>query len=151
MKKTTILKIWGLVQLVIGILLIILATTVFRIQNQFSSMDSPNIALLIPGAVLAVFSLPIIFMGFSPQIAKFVSKIQSETIDHADDEMIEVSTKSAAVITPAIGNVTKTISDNLTSKEPNKKELLLEAKQLLDDKLITEIEYQDLRKKILNS
>ena len=78
MKKSPIIKIWGFIQLGIGILLIILGTAVFN-DSGFTG-KGPNVGFLVPGMILVFISFPILLSGFLPQIAKFQSSLQKETL-----------------------------------------------------------------------
>ena len=154
MKKSTKLKIWGFCQLGLAIILLILGGTVFRDKSWDNFAWKPNFVLFVPGLFLALFSLPIILMGFNPQIAKFGSKLQSETIDYAGKDMKEAISKSADTVIPAItpsikAAVSEINSDKKTLEENSKESQLIEAKKLFDDHLISEEEYRAMRKSIL--
>lgn len=148
MKNSKKLKKWGLTLLIIALILIVLGSTVFR--NGWM----PNFALIAPGSFLAVLSLPIIFTGFSPQITKFKSKLHSEVIDYAGEDIKEAINKSADTVIPAItpsikAAVSEVNGDKKVSKMDSKEAQLIEAKKLLDDNLISEDEYKLIRKNIL--
>ena len=154
MKNSTKLKIWGFCQLGLAIILLILGGTVFRDKSWDNFAWKPNFVLFVPGLFLALFSLPIILMGFNPQIAKFGSKLQSETIDYAGKDMKEAISKSADTVIPAItpsikAAVSEINSDKKTLEENSKESQLIEAKKLFDDHLISEEEYRAMRKSIL--
>ncbi len=154
MKVTTKLKIWGFSQMAIAILLIILGSTVFRDRSWDYFTWKPNLALFVPGTFLAVLSLPVILSGFNPQIAKFGAKIHSEVIEYAGDDMKQAISKSANTVIPAVTpSIKQAISEVKSgkSKEDNDsiKKQLIEAKKLLDDQLISDAEYNQMRKKIL--
>ena len=154
MKNSTKLKIWGFCQLGLAIILLILGGTVFRDKSWDNFAWKPNFVLFVPGLFLALFSLPIILMGFNPQIAKFGSKLQSETIDYAGKDMKEAISKSADTVIPAItpsikAAVSEINSDKKTLEENSKESQLIEAKKLFDDHLISEDEYRAMRKSIL--
>jgi hypothetical protein len=153
MKNTTKLKIWGLCQLVLAIILVLLGGTVMR-DTSWTLEWKPNYGLFVPGMFLGMLSLPIIFIGFSPEITKFSSKLHSETIDYAQDEMKEAISKSAdtviPTITPSIKNAVNEINgDKRKVNNMTKEEQLMEAKKLFDTHLIEEEEYKSMRKKIL--
>ena len=154
MKVTKKLKIWGFAQLAIAVLLIILGSTVFRDKSWDGLAWKPNFALFVPGMFLAVLSLPIIVSGFNPQIVKFGSKLQSEVIDYAGEDMKRAISKSAhtviPAVTPSIKQAISEIKDDKTKEEVDSiEEELIEAKNLLDDHLISEDEYKQMRKSIL--
>ncbi len=154
MKATMKLKIWGFTQLAIAVLLIILGSTVFRDRSWDGFAWKPNFALFVPGMFLAVLSLPIIVSGFNPQIVKFGSKLQSEVIDYAGEDMRQAISKSAhtviPAVTPSIKQALSEIKNEKTKDEDDSiEEELIEAKKLLDDHLISEDEYKQMRKSIL--
>lgn len=153
MKNSTKLKIWGFLQLGFALLLVILGSTVFRDKSWDGFAWKPNFALFVPGMFLSVLSLPIIITGFNPQIAKFGAKLQSEVIDHAGKDMSSAISKTAntvvPAITPSIKQAVSEIKTNKVSDSDSIKEQLLEAKKLLDEHLISEDEYQLMRKNIL--
>jgi hypothetical protein len=142
MKKTTIFKIWGIIQLIIGIALLFLG---FSDKDSF---DMPNISLIYPGFLLIGLSLMILSVGFSPEVAKLKSKIEAETIDHAGKDISEAKRKGAETVIPAVTpelkRAYKTIKDEKTIEEK-----LSEAQRLLDNKIITNEEYDQMRKRIL--
>lgn len=154
MKISTKLKIWGFCQLTLAIILVILGSTVFRDKSWDHFAGKPNLAMFVPGMFLLVLSLPIIVLGFNPQIAKFGSKLRSETIDYAGKDIKETISKSADTVIPAITPSIKTAvsefrSDNKTLDNNSKEGQLIEAKKLLDNNLISEKEYKSMRKSIL--
>lgn len=150
MKNSTKLKIWGVTQLIIGLSLLILGSTVFRDKSWDDFAWKPNFALFVPGMFIAFFAIGIIIAGFNPQITKFSAKLQSEVIDHAKEEIKESISKTADTIVPAITPSIKTAFSEINDcKKISKQNQLIEAKILLDNNLITEDEYQEMRKSIL--
>lgn len=154
MKNSKKLKIWGFTQITIALILIILGSTVFRDKSWDHFVWKPNFVLFVPGLFLAVLSLPIIITGFNPQIAKFGSKLQSEVIDYAGEDIKEAIYKSADTVIPAItpsikAAVSELNSDKKVLEKKSKAVQLIEAKKLLDDHLISEDEYKLMRKSIL--
>lgn len=152
MKNTTKLKIWGFCQLAIAIILIILGSTIFRDKKFFTW--KPNFALFVPGLFLSVFSFPILVLGFNPQIAKFGSKIQAETMDYAGKDIGEAISKTANTVIPAITpSIKEAVSeinkDKKSSDKSDKAAQLIAAKKLFNNKLISEDEYKQMRKSIL--
>lgn len=151
MKNSTKLKVWGILQLIIGFLLLILASTVFRDKSWDDFAWKPNFALFVPGMFLSFFAIGIIITGFNPQITKFTAKLQSEVIDHAKEEIEESISKTADTIVPAVTpSIKMALSEFSDIKNQSKRNQLEEAKLLLDDKLITKEEYLEMRKNILN-
>ena len=146
MKNATKLKIWGFTQLCIGALLIILALFVYNDKDMF--VNTPNTALLTIGSILAVLTIPIIFVGFVPEITKFLSKMQSETFDHAKDEIKDAASKQAETVVPAVTPSIKRAYQEIKD-EKTIEEKLIEAKTLLDKQVITKEEYEQMRKSIL--
>ncbi|MFA7560711.1 MAG: hypothetical protein WCY80_01265 [Candidatus Izemoplasmatales bacterium] len=154
MKKSTKLKIWGFCQLALALILIILGSTVFRDRSWDDFAWKPNFALFAPGMFIALFSLSIIISGYNPQLAKFRAGLQSEVIDYAGDDMKKAISKTSDTVIPAITpSMKKVISEIKGVKsdfDDSKEEQLIEAKKLLDDKLISEDEYMQMRKSILD-
>ena len=155
MKKTTILKIVGFSMLGLSALLIFLGAVVFRDRSWDHFAWKPNFLLFASGLFLGVFSLSFIIVGFTPQITKFQAKIHKETLVYASEDIKGTTAKSAETIipaiTPSIKNAVYEIK-GISSDSPKKtrKELLSEAKSLFDEKLITEKEYELMRKDILD-
>jgi hypothetical protein len=154
MKNSTKLKIWGFSQLVLAIILIILGAIVFRDRSWDSFAWKPNFIFFVPGMFLLVLTVPILISGFGPQITKFGSKLQSETIDYAGQDMKEAISKSADTVvtgvTPSLKSAFSEMGFNTkTSHQQSKEEQLIEAKKLLNQALINEVEYQQMRKNIL--
>ena len=151
MKNSKKLKKWGFILLTIALILIVLGITVTR-NNTWGPFG--GFALLVPGSFLAVISLPIIFTGFNPQIAKFKSKLHSETMDYAGKDIKEAINKSADTVIPAItpsikAAVSEINDDKKVLDKDSKSAQLIEAKNLLDNHLISEDEYKLMRKSIL--
>ncbi len=155
MKNSQKLKIWGFFQLAFAILLIVLGSTVYRDKSWDHFAWKPNFLLFVPGMFLAVLSLPIIISAFHPQIAKFNAKLQSEVIDYAGEDMKEAISKSAGkvvipAVTPSIKEAISEIKGERVNTSIDSKKLeLKEAKKLYDDCLISQEEYQQMRKNIL--
>lgn len=155
MKKTTILKMIGFLMLGFSLLFIYLGAVVFRDRSWDDFAWKPNFAYFVPGLFLGVFSLPVIVSGFTPQITKFQAKLRKKTLDYASEDIKGATAKSAETSIPAITPSIKTALGEIRSGSngvPNKsrKELLLEAKALLDEKLITDKEYEIMPKDILD-
>lgn len=154
MKNSVKLKIWGICQLLFGVVLMVLGGTVFRDRSWDGFAWKPNFALFVPGMFLAFLSITIILKGFAPQIAKFGSQLHSETMDYAGKDIKQAISKSADTIVPAVTPSIKTAFSELNISQkniemPSKKEQLMEAKKLFDDHLINENEYKSMREKIL--
>jgi len=154
MKNSTKLKIWGFCQLGLAILLLFLGGVVFRDRSWDYFAWKPNFLLFGAGLFIGLISLPIITAGFNPQLAKFGSKLKSETIDYAGEDMKEAISKSADTVIPAITPSIKTAvselkTDKKSSQYNSKADQLTEAKKLFDNNLISEDEYRAMRKNIL--
>lgn len=144
MKKTQKLKIWGLIQLIVGILLVILGFTTGR--GSFSI----NMPLLMIGAFVTMTSFWLLMIGFAPQIAKFSSNVQSEVMDHAKDDIEKVYDQKTDIIKPAVRKMSEVVGDGLKSgMKSSYEEQLIEAQNLLDNKIITQEEFEQMRKRIL--
>lgn len=139
----------------VAALLIFLGAVPFRDRSWDDFAWKPNFGLFVPGMFLGFFSFPVILSGFGPQLTKFHAKVQQETLDYAGQDIKDVTAKSAETIIPAITPSIKTAVSEIKSglNETNnktRKELLLEAKHLLDEGLITKEEYENMRKDILD-
>lgn len=143
MKKTKKLKIWGLIQLVIAIILILLGIKSFNNGKGFGMLPI--------GMVLGVLSLPIISFGFSPELTKLSSEVTKETLEHAGKDLGDVMFKTSHIATPAIKNISGAVAEGFKEAKStkSKEELLFEAKELFAKEIITKEEYEEMRKKIL--
>lgn len=83
-KMYKALKIIAPISLTVGILLIVLAVTIFR--TPFGEMDQPNFVILIIGSLFATFSIPLFVVGFIPEI----QKVQLKTIQYVQSENADV-------------------------------------------------------------
>lgn len=146
MKKTKIFKIWGAVQLGVGLIVVILAF-IFKIDMD-GPFTMPNPGILTLGGFLTSTAVIILIIGFIPEIVKLFSNIKSEIIDHAGKDISEATKKGAETVVPAVTpelkRAYKTIKDEKTIEEK-----LSEAQRLLDNKIITKEEYDQMRKRIL--
>lgn len=148
MKTTKKIKIWGVIQLIIGPILVLLGTTVFN--DGFM----PYFPLFVPGILLSFSAFMIIIFGFTPEITKFMSKVQTETIEHSGQEMGEAYSKMSETVVPAVTpSIKKAVSEiNGGIKKENHNDLeaqLTEIKKLKDKGIITTEEYTEMRKNIL--
>ncbi|MFA6739467.1 MAG: SHOCT domain-containing protein [Bacilli bacterium] len=155
MKNSSKLKRWGFIQLGVALALILLGSTIFRDTSWDGFAWAPNFALFVPGLFLFVLSLPILAMGFSPQLTRFQSKLHSETMDYAKEDLQSAIHKTADVIVPAVTPSIQTIASVLaesTSPTPktDRASQLREAQKLYDDHLISLEEYTQMRKDILD-
>lgn len=146
MKKTTKLKIWGIIQLVIGV--IIFLVSIINFMNM--DYDNPVFSMIgtMIGFIIGTSGFTIVAAGFKPEITKLKSDIQKETIDHAGKEISEATAKTADTIIPAVTPSLRKAYTEISGKKTIE-EQLLEAKNLLDKELITNEEYELLRKNIL--
>lgn len=149
MKTTAKLKLWGVTLAILGVTLIVLSTTIY--SDSFGPFSNqPNKRLLIPGVLCVFFSFPLLVMGFSPQLTRLSAKVQTETVDHAKDDLNESVSKTTDVMMKAVTPSIKTAINELgTTNQISLEEQLKEAKRLFDQALITNEEYQALRNKIL--
>lgn len=147
MKTTTILKIVGAVLLTLGLVLILIGFDVFAKSVNSDPYDL-NIkpGFIFSGSFSLFLGLIAMTMGLIPHIAKLQSKVAAETMDHAGDDIKKATSKSAQTIIPA---VTPAIKESIHEINKNKEAQLAEAKELLDKKLITNAEYDEMRKSIL--
>jgi hypothetical protein len=146
MKSTQKFKNAGFIVLSFAIVSVILAFTVFSEKDWYGKR--PDFVFLGIGMFSFVLSLPLLFTGFSPQIAKVTSKIQSETIDYAKEDIEEAVSKRANTIIPAVTPSLKHAYKEIKDEKSIEDKLEM-AQSLLDRKLITEEEYKQMRKNIL--
>lgn len=141
MKKTKKLKIWGFIQLAIGLIILIVGLSMDPFSGGFF--------IIFLGGALTIFSIPILTIGFSPEIAKFNSKIKSETMDHAGEDIKEATSKTASVIIPGVTPSIKEAYGEIKGKPKSIEDELSEAESLLNKGVITKDEYEQMRKNII--
>lgn len=146
MKNTQKFKNAGFIVLSFAIVSVILAFTVFSKKDWYGKR--PDFVFLGIGMFSFVLSLPLLVTGFSPQIAKVTSKIQSETIDYAKEDIEKAVSKRANTIIPAVTPSLKHAYKEIKDEKSIEDKLEM-AQSLLDRKLITEEEYKQMRKNIL--
>ena len=165
MKVTSKLKIVALIMSIVGVMLIILGIAFPHEeclncgsgweghQAAFGDhiVETPNFLLLVPGIFITFFSLPVWAIALRPALTKVGAQIQSETMDYAGEDVKEAIDKTVDVAAPGAKKIVKTVVGSVKEAiNGDVKEELLKAQQLYDDGLITEEEYQQLRKKILD-
>ncbi|HHT98799.1 MAG TPA: hypothetical protein GXZ79_01800 [Acholeplasma sp.] len=147
MKSTQKFKNAGFIVLSFALVSVILAFTVFS-KKRLVRKKRPDFVFLGIGMFSFVLSLPLLVTGFSPQIAKVTSKIQSETIDYAKEDIEEAVSKRANTIIPAVTPSLKHAYKEIKDEKSIEDKLEI-AQSLLDRKLITEEEYKQMGKNIL--
>ena len=101
MKTSTKLKLFGSLLLAIGITLIILGTVVFK-EEMSKDFYFPNFFFLIPGMFVSFLSLPLLFLGFAPNISAAGAKLQNEAYDKAGGDMKTAARKGAEITGEAV-------------------------------------------------
>ncbi|VEU82829.1 hypothetical protein [Acholeplasma hippikon] len=145
MKTTTKLKIWGFIQLILGMMLIVSANTVFAEEDIFGKHVRPEV--IVPGILLVFISIIIIFAGFAPELTSMSAKVQSESVQYAKDELEESISATSTVVAEGIKPAVKETIIELRQEDVESQ--LINAKSLFEQKLISESEYQELKKRIL--
>ena len=159
MKTSSKFKVAGTILLIIGVILVILSSTVAKTctncgrgwedhRDAFGESYSPNLGLGFFGGVAIMGGIALLVNGFRPQIAKTNAKLNNETLDEAGKDISEVMNKTVDVVDPAIGKAVTNIQGHI--KGLDKKSRLDEAKALYENGDITKEEYEAMRKDILN-
>ena len=126
-KLFKILRIVSPCLLIIGVTLIVLATTVLKAENIFGEPDT-NFPLLMVGIMVAFFSVPTVFFGFMPKIAKGMSRaaihVQSEIApemikatrdiqEESKEDLTHIANTNADISSEAITKTTRAIKKGL--------------------------------------
>jgi hypothetical protein len=157
MKTTSKLKIWGAIQLIIGLSLLIAGIYISATDDKFM----PRSEFIVPGVFLTFFCIPIFVIAFQPQLAKMGANITKETLDHAGDSLqtagkkaVDISAPVAAYgfdkMQPTFKKGADIIAGAFDKKTKDRAGQLAEAKELFDKKLIDEEEYKAMRRDILD-
>ncbi len=108
------LKLIGALLLIIGIILVILGTAV-------SGNSIPNLSLMMPGLVCIVFSIPVLFASFIPNINKTAIKtvkyLQQNNKEDLKDIVDTTADISGDAITKTAKAIKKSIKDTKYCKE----------------------------------
>lgn len=70
---------------------------------------SPPIFLFIIGGLFTFVSIPVILLGFRPQLTKFGLKMSKEVIDYAGEDMTDLGKSAVDVVSPVIDKATDDI------------------------------------------
>ena len=135
-KVTTKFKIAGFIGMGVGILLIILACTVFAkpAYNLTEGFPKPptgfpdkdiwmprrnNYGVLFLGVTVCMLSVAALVTGFKPEIFKLKANIANETLNVAGDNISKVANKAAQVVSPAITTVSQSIKTGFEKSTNN--------------------------------
>ena len=111
-KIFLVLKILGFVSLICGIALIILGTAVF--PEMFGGHAvAPNAALFAPGMILAIFSIPMFFIGFSPNLAKLSVQTTKYIQEQNKDDLTKIADNTSEIVGGAVKKTAKNIKEGL--------------------------------------
>ena len=160
MKASSKLKIVATILTIIGVALIVIGISNPICLNCSSGWEShkeafgestaPNFALIMPGILAIFISIPVWVTALKPQITKMGAELHNETMDVAGEEIKEAVDKTIDVAEPGVKRVVKSVAGTLKEGvKGNIEEELAKAQKLYDDGLISEEEYEALRKKIL--
>lgn len=105
MKKDNLIlvRIFGFIFLILGILFTILGTTTF-------DMD---LGILIPGIILIPFSVAWIVMSFIPNIMRMSIKIANEIQNENKNELQEIATTASEINSEAIKTTARSVKEGL--------------------------------------
>lgn len=109
------LKIVAPIVLVIGILLIVLAVTVFR--QPFGEFTQPNFAILIIGAMFATFSIPCFVVAFFPEIQKMQLKTMQYVQKENEDVLKNLANTQADINKQAVKTTAIAIKSELKNSK----------------------------------
>ncbi|MBQ7307095.1 MAG: zinc-ribbon domain-containing protein [Clostridia bacterium] len=106
-KHLKVLRSLGFILICTGILLIILGVVVFR--EDFAGTTIPNIALMVPGMFITVFSIPCLFMGFSAKISemqieqtRYIQEKNKDTLTDIADNVTDISEDAIIKVSHAV-------------------------------------------------
>lgn len=123
-KMFNMLKWIGFAMLIVGVVLVILGTVVFR-EAFGEHMTTPNLPFMIVGMILFVLSLPCVVLGFLPQIAKFqinaTKYIQSENKDNLSDIASNIADISSDAVKKTTNTIKETMENSAYCKECGQK------------------------------
>lgn len=112
-KHFIVLRTLGILMLIAGIVLVVLACTVFAEPFFMDGVIEPSFAALVPGLFMIVISIGLISAGFSPKIAKLSARgaryIQQETKDDAK----EIASTGADIASEAVTKTAKAIKKGI--------------------------------------
>lgn len=107
-KFFLVLKIVAICMLVVGVTLIVLGTTKYKIDDYML-----NPALFAPGIVLTVLSLPCFIISFLPEIQRLGVKTIKYMQNANKEDLKDISTQSVDIRSEAIKNTAKSIKDGI--------------------------------------
>jgi len=96
---------------VAGVVLIVLASTVFS-KETWHGKD-PNLAFLMPGIALVFFSIPVFFAGFIPKIQKTAIKTQKYLQQENKEDLTDIANTTADITGGAITKTTRAIKKGI--------------------------------------
>ncbi|MBR4998331.1 MAG: zinc ribbon domain-containing protein [Clostridia bacterium] len=115
-KFYKVMRILSPILLAVGVLLIVLANTAFKIQTK-SFGARPNFGLLVPGIFIAFLAVPTFFIGFMPKIAKGMAKtniyLSKEIQQEHKEDLHELANTGADISSEAITKTTRAVKKGL--------------------------------------
>ncbi len=119
-KVYLVLKIVGSILFLIGLILFILSFVIFN-EREFNSEVS-SMGMRFGGLTCIIFSLVIIFMGFSPSIAKINVKTRKYVMDQNKEDLQDISSMGGDIASPGVSKVAGAVKDVFDgSDDPNSK------------------------------
>lgn len=115
-KHLLVLRLLGLGALVAGITLAVLGFFVFKMEFGFDGKKIANPALFVPGIFLIVFSLPMLFMGFSAKIAKMRLASERYMQEQNKQQLTQMADTKADIVSPAVEKTAKAVKNGLEDK-----------------------------------
>ena len=107
-KFFLVLKIVSICMLVVGVTLIVLGTTKYKIDDYML-----NPALFAPGMFLSIMSLPCFIISFLPEIQKLGVKTVKYMQNANKEDLKDISTQSVDIRSDAIKNTAKSIKEGI--------------------------------------
>ncbi len=107
-KFFLVLRIVAICMFVVGVILIVLGTTKYKMNDVMI-----NPALFAPGLFLAVMSLPCFIVSFLPEIQNLGVRTIKYMQNANKEDLKDISTQAADIRSEAIKNTAKSIKDGI--------------------------------------
>lgn len=104
----------GILGIIIGIVLIILGTTV--LGEPFMDTIQPNFAIFVPGMFLTMISLSSLIYGLTPQIVKISAKNKKYLLNENKQEFKDIVDTTADISKDAVSTVANAIKHSDSPK-----------------------------------
>lgn len=108
-KRLKVFRVLGFLFLIVGIILIVLGTTVFK--SEFAGSYMPCLPMMMPGVMLVFVSISCIIIGFSAKIQSAMIKQARYIQDQNKNTLSDMASTQADINSEAITKVTKSIKE----------------------------------------